>query len=437
MNFTEAEAYLNATEMHGIKPSLDRIRVLCKKMGDPQTRYPAIHVTGTNGKTSTSRMITSILMANGRKTARYTSPHLQSVTERISVDGRPISQAEFANQMERIAPLVDRTNAETGDPLSYFEVSTALAFGYFAARKVDVAVMEVGMGGRWDATNLVDTEVSVITNVAMDHVVELGPALTDIAREKVGIIKPGKPVVCGVADLDILEIVEEACLEADAPLKLFGRDFELLYQVTYGVQTERIGQAVGIKGLLREYPELFLPLLGEYQAVNSACAVAAAECYAGGLRYLSLTEVEKGLGQVRSPGRLEVVSMNPLLMLDGAHNEDGARHLAQALRNDIDYDKLILVLGILEDKDWKSILKLLVPLADTIILTRSGNDRAASVELLRGEVARLGKRPILVEEVGEAVRAARTLAEVGDLVCITGSLYTVGEAREALALPIE
>ncbi len=437
MNFTEAEAYLNATEMHGIKPSLDRIRILCRKMGDPQSRYPSIHVTGTNGKTSTSRMITSILMAGGKRVARYTSPHLQSVTERISVDGRPIGRADFTQQMERIIPLVERTNAETGDPLSYFEVSTALAFGYFAARKVDVAVMEVGMGGRWDATNLVDSRVSVITNVALDHVQELGPDLTDIAREKVGIIKPGYPVVCGVANPKILEIVEEACRTWKAPLKLLGRDFELLYHVAYGIQTEKIGQVIGIKGLLREYADLFLPLLGDYQAVNAACAVAALECYAGGPRYLSFNEVEKGLGQVRSPGRLEVASFNPLLLLDGAHNEDGARHLAQVLANDIDYERLILVLGILEDKDWRGILRLLVPLADTVILTRSSNERAASLELLRGEVSRMGKQPLLVEDVAEAVKTARTLAEVSDLVCVTGSLYTVGEARDALGLKIE
>jgi dihydrofolate synthase/folylpolyglutamate synthase len=437
VDFAEAEAHLNATEMHGIKPSLDRIRILCRKMGDPQSHYPSIHVTGTNGKTSTSRMITSVFMAQGRRVARYTSPHLQSVTERITIDGRPISRSDFAQQMERIIPLVEQTNAETGDPLSYFEVSTALAFGYFAARKVDVAVMEVGMGGRWDATNLVDSRVSVITNVALDHVQELGPELTDIAREKVGIIKPGYPVVCGVADPEILEIVEEACRTWKAPLKLLGRDFELLYHVSYGIQTEKIGQVIGIKGLLREYADIFLPLLGDYQAVNAACAVAALECYAGGPRYLSFSEVEKGLGQVRSPGRLEVVSLNPLLMLDGAHNEDGARHLAQVLANDIDYERLILVLGILEDKDWRGILRLLVPLADTIILTRSSNERAASLELLRGEVSRMGKQPMLVEDIAEAVKTARTLAEVSDLVCVTGSLYTVGEARDSLGLPIE
>ncbi len=215
---------------------------------------------------------------------------------------------------------------------------------------------------------------------------ELGPTLDDIAREKAGIIKPGIPVICGEADPEILEVLEAACIEREAPFKLLGRDFELLYQVSYGIQTEKIGQVIGIKGLLREYADVFLPLLGDYQAVNAACAVAAVECYAGGLRYLSFDDVEKGLGKVVSPGRLEVVSFNPLVLLDGAHNEDGARHLAQVLANDIDYEHLILVLGILEDKDWRGILRVLVPLADTVILTRSHNQRAAELEDLRWEV---------------------------------------------------
>jgi dihydrofolate synthase/folylpolyglutamate synthase len=297
--------------------------------------------------------------------------------------------------------------------------------------------MEVGMGGRWDATNIVDSRVSVITNIAWDHVEELGPTLADIAREKAGIIKPGVPVVCGEADPGILEVLAAAADGNGAPFKLLGRDFELLYQVSYGIQTERIGQVIGVRGLLREYADLFLPLLGDYQAVNAACAVAACECYAGGLRYLSFDDVEKGLGRAVSPGRLEAVSFNPLVLLDGAHNEDGARHLAQVLVNDIDYEHLILVLGILEDKDWRGILRVLVPLADTVILTRSCNVRAAALEDLRWEVKLMGREALLVEDVPEAVKTARTLAGVGDVVCVTGSLYTVGEARDSLNLRIE
>jgi len=432
VDFQEAEAFLDATALHGVKPSLERIELLCRKLGDPQKRFPSLHVTGTNGKTSTARMIASVLEEGGRRVGLYTSPHLHSVTERIMVDERPIRREDFASLMTRIAPLVEETDRETGDPLSYFEVSTALAFAYFAARRVDVAVVEVGMGGRWDATNLVDARVAVVTNVAMDHVEELGPTLADIAREKAGIIKPGCIAVGGALTPEALEVVEEACAEKGVSLKLLGRDFEVLYQVTLGVQTERLGQMVGIRGLFRQYADLYIPLLGDYQAVNAACAVAALEAWAGSPRRLPYEDVERGLARVSSPGRLEVVSYHPLVLLDGAHNLDGARKLARVLANDLDYERLILVLGILQDKDWRSMLEVLVPLAGEVVVTRPRNERAASLEMLAEEVRRLGKKAVEVEGVAEAVRRARTLASVSDLVCVTGSLYTVGEAREAL-----
>jgi dihydrofolate synthase/folylpolyglutamate synthase len=437
LDFEQAEAFLNATQMHGVKPSLDRITRLCRKLGDPQKSFPALHVTGTNGKTSTARMMASILRESGRRVALYTSPHLQCVTERMVVDGRPMRREDFASTMAGLAPLVRQVDEETGDPLSYFEVSTALAFAYFAARRVDVAVVEVGMGGRWDATNLVDAKVAVVTNVAMDHVEELGPKLADIAREKAGIIKPGCVAVGGALAPEALEVVQEACLEKGVPLKLLGRDFEVLYQVTLGVQTERVGQMLGIRGLFRQYADLYLPLLGDHQAVNAACAVAALEAYAGKPRYLSAVEVERGLAAASSPGRLEVASLNPLVLLDGAHNLDGALKLARVLVNDLDYERMVLVLGILEDKDWRSMLEVLVPLADTVIVTRSRNERAASMDKLAAEARRLGREVLQVEGVAEAVKRARTLAAVSDLVCVTGSLYTVGEAREALRLPAE
>ncbi len=434
MNFQDAERYLDSTDKYGIKPSLDRITRLCDKLGNPQLSYPSIHITGTNGKTSTARMISSILEAMGKRTARYTSPHLQSVTERICVNGIPISTGDFARYMEMIIPSVEETNRETGDPLSYFEISTALAFLYFASRKVDVAVVEVGMGGRWDATNLVDSRVSVITNLGYDHVEELGPSLEDIAREKVGIIKPGNIVVSGISEQGLMEIVEKACREKGCPLKLLGRDFEVLYHITYGITTEKVGQMVGIKGLYREYADIFIPLLGEYQAINAACAIAALEAFMASPRRISLEDVERGLSRVSSPGRLEVVSLNPLVLLDGAHNPDGARKLAHVLRSEIDYDKLILVLGILEDKDFRGILQILVPLADVVILTRSRSSRAAPTSTLSYEVKKMGKECYSVEDIPGAIKLARTFAEVTDLVCVTGSLYTVGEAREALKL---
>ena len=434
MNFQEAEAYLERAARHGIKPSLDRIRVLCSKLGDPQLAYPSIHITGTNGKTSTARMISSILQARGRKVARYTSPHMQSVTERMSFGERPVSRGEFASLLEEILPQVEETNLETGDPLSYFEITTAMAFVYFARRKADVGVIEVGLGGRWDATNLVRSRVQVITGVALDHLAELGNTLESIAFEKAGIIKEDSYVISAVSDATALEVISRACEEKGSGLKLLGRDFQLLYNLTYGIETGRVGQAVGVRGLLREYPELFIPLLGAHQGANAACAVAACEAWAGSLAALSAAEVEAGMRRVKSPGRLEVVSLDPLLLLDGAHNPDGAGRLAQVIANDLDFDKLILVVGILEDKEARQMLKPLLPLASTVVVTQSGDERATPARRLAAMVEGMGYECVVVEDVAEAVKFARTLAAVSDMVCVTGSLYTVGEARSALGL---
>jgi dihydrofolate synthase / folylpolyglutamate synthase len=434
VDFRAAEGYLEKSARHGIKPSLDRIRVLCSKLGDPQLKFPSIHITGTNGKTSTARMISSILEVGGRKVARYTSPHLQSVTERTCINGRPVSERDFASLLEGIIPLVEETDRESGDPLSYFEITTAMAFVHFAKRKVDVGVIEVGLGGRWDATTLVDSHLQVITGVALDHVAELGGTVEKIAFEKAGIIKEDSYVISAVSDASALEIISRTCDEKGSSLKLFGRDFQLLYNLTYGIDTGQVGQAVGIKGLLREYPQVFLPLLGEHQAVNAACAVAACETYAGSLSALSSSEVEAGMRRVKSPGRLEVVSLDPLVLLDGAHNPDGASRLAHVIRNDLDYDHLILVVGILADKDARQMLELLLPLATTIVATQSGDERATPAHALAALVKEMGYDCVVVEEVAEAVKFARTLAAVSDMVCVTGSLYTVGEARVSIGL---
>lgn len=437
MNFKEAEEYLNKAARHGIKPSLDRIRILLSKLGDPQLKYPSIHITGTNGKTSTARMISSILEVGGRKVARYTSPHMQSVTERICIDGRPVSEREFAALLERIIPQVEETDRETGDPLSYFEVTTAMAFLHFARRKVDLGVIEVGLGGRWDATNLVDSRIQVITGVALEHMAELGDTLKKIAYEKAGIIKEKSTVISAVGNREALEVISSTCRDKNSALKLFGRDFQLLYNLTYGIETGKVGQAVGLKGLLREYPEVFIPLLGEHQAINAACAVAACEAYTGSLAAISTTEVEAGMSKIGSPGRLEVVSMDPLVLLDGAHNPDGASRLAHVIRNDLDYERFILVIGILEDKDLRQMLELLLPLASTVVVTQCTDERAMPAHTLAATIEEMGYDSVVVESVAEAVKFARTLASVSDMVCVTGSLYTVGEARTAMGLQPE
>jgi dihydrofolate synthase / folylpolyglutamate synthase len=437
VNFKEAEEYLDRRGLFAIKPSLDRIVLLCERLKNPQLKYPCVHITGTNGKTSTARMIASILEVGGRKVGRYTSPHMQSVTERICINGRPISEKDFAIALDLIIPSVEEIDRETGDTLTYFEVTTAMAFLHFARRNIDVGVIEVGLGGRWDATNLVDSQVQVITGIALDHVAELGDTTAQIAMEKAGIIKEGSTVISAVGDRDALAVLEDTCRERDCDLKLLGRDFELLYNLTYGIDTGKVGQAIGIKGLLREYPEIFLPLLGEHQAINAACAAAACEAYIASPSDLSASEVEAGLRRVTSPGRLEVISLDPLVLLDGAHNPEGAARLADVISNDLDYDKLILVLGILEDKDIRQILELLLPLAATVVITQSSYERATPAHAISTMVKSMGYDCVVIEKVEEAVKFARTLASVTDMVCVTGSLYTVGEARAALGLGSE
>jgi dihydrofolate synthase/folylpolyglutamate synthase len=437
VNFEEAEEYLNKAARHGIKPSLDRIRILLSKLEDPQLKYPSIHITGTNGKTSVARMASSIMEVGGRKVARYTSPHMQSITERMCINGRPISERDFASTLGKIITQVEETDAETGDPLSYFEVTTAMAFLYFARRKVDLGIIEVGLGGRWDATNLVDSRVQVITGVALEHTAELGDTVKEIAYEKAGIIKEESTVISAVGSRDALDVISSTCRDKNSALKLFGRDFQLLYNLSYGIETGKIGQALGLKGLLREYPEVFVPLLGEHQALNAACAIAACEAYAGSPAALSLTEVEAGMRKVTSPGRLEVVSLDPLVLLDGAHNPDGASRLAHVISNDLDYDRLILVIGILEDKDVRQMLELLLPLASTVVVTQCSDERATPAHTLAAMVEEMGYDCVVVESVAEASKFARTLASVSDMVCVTGSLYTVGEARAAMGLTPE
>lgn len=435
MEFLQAERYLDAAARYGIKPGLERMRSLCNRMGNPQLAFPSIHITGTNGKTTTARAAASILEVKGKRTGRYISPHLQSVTERICVDGRLIPDADFASCMRELIPLVEATNAETGDPLSYFEISTALAFQYFANRNVDVAVIEVGMGGVWDATNLVRSQVAVITNVGLDHAAELGTEKTSIAAEKVGIIKPDSTVITAEVDPVILKMVREKCEAERAELRVLGRDFKVLYNVSYGVGSGKIGQVFGMRGLLRQYDQLYLPLLGEFHINNAACAVAAVEAFLGNRKNLSPEDVEKGLSRMASPGRLEVVAFDPVLILDGAHNPDGASKLAAVLENDLDFENLFLVVGILEDKDYAEMLDILVPLADTVIVTRSNNPRAAPAETLRRLVEdKFKKQCETVGTIPEAIKRAKTLASVSDLICVTGSLYTVGEARDALGL---
>lgn len=431
MTYQEALDYLNSETAEGIKPDLTRITYLCERLGDPQLDYATVHVAGTNGKTTTARMVAAVLHRVGYQVGVYTSPHLISYTERIVIDGTEIAEADFAGAVERLIPHLDETNrqAATGR-VTQFEALTALAFLLFREKNIDCGVIETGMGGTWDATNMIQPEVAVITNIALEHTDRLGDTLEEIAAEKAGVVKARLTCITGIEEPAIRRIVEERCAAAGAPIKILGRDFRVI-----GVEgaADR-SQRVSIAGLFARYDDLVVPLAGEYQATNAALAVACCEAFlAKQDRAGELPKVlPEALATVQSPGRLEVVQENPMVVLDGAHNPAGARELASALKSAFDYDRLILVVSILADKDVDSILRELVPLANTVVVTQAASDRAVDADALADKVSRLTSEFSVEREVAGGIGQAIRRAGPRDLVLVTGSLYTVGEAKQYL-----
>jgi len=430
LKYSEAIDYLDSKVVLGVKPSLDRIRVACRLMDDPQNEFDSIQVTGTNGKTSVSSMIAGILKECGLKTGLFTSPHLETVRERVSVNGRLIPANRFAETMTDIRPVIEKAEREVGERLSYFELVTAVAYYYFQRERIDVAVLEAGMGGRWDSTNVVDSDVAVITNIELEHVNELGRTREKIAFEKAGIINEGAVVVTAEGTRDILMVLAERCREAGAELKVFGRDFKLDYLLPYRVAGEPLAQYMSVRGLEeREFKDIKLHLLGKHQAVNAACAVAASQAYAGPREKTDVDAFRRALEASNVSGRLDVLSKLPLIVADGAHNVSGVDRLAATLPDEFDYDYLVVVVSILEDKDARSMLKLLGAVADELILTENRNARSIRAEKL-GNYCRMDKIKHRIEpDFVKAMSAARDIAGRGGMVCATGSLYTVSEAR--------
>lgn len=318
------------------QPSLDRIRALVDLLGEPQRAYPVIHVTGTNGKTSTSRMIDTLLRAFNLRTGRYTSPHVESVTERISIDGEPISVARFVETYDDVAPYVRLVDAQQPVRMSYFEVLVGMAYAAFADAPVDVAVVEVGMGGAWDATNVADGQVAVVTPISLDHTHYLGDTTEQIAREKAGIIKPGTLAILAQQPLDAAQVLLRRAVEVDATVAREGLEFGVLRRdVAMG------GQLLRLQGLGGVYDEVFLPLHGAHQAHNASCALAAVEAFFGGKQQLDADVVRQAFATVTSPGRLEVVRRGPTVLLDAAHNPAGARATAEALTEAFTFTRLV------------------------------------------------------------------------------------------------
>jgi dihydrofolate synthase / folylpolyglutamate synthase len=423
VRFEEALAELESRQPERMVPDLSRITALAELLDDPELAYPTIHVTGTNGKTTTARIAMSIACAQGLTTGLYTSPHLLSVTERLQVCGRPIEEDEFAEEYEHLLPYLQAID-ERGERVTYFEALTALAYLWFADKPVSLAVFEVGMGGTWDATNLVAGDVAVLCPIALDHP-ELGSTVEQVATEKAGIIKPGKTVVSREQPDEAMRVIDARCEEYEAALLLEGRDFELLER-----RPAVGGQQLAVRTPMGEYTGLFLPLFGEHAARNAAAALTAVETLFG--RGLSADAVRAALAASSSPGRLEVVGRQPLVVLDGAHNPAGARALAATLREAFTWERLFLVLAISANKDVEGIVRELVPFADGVYATRNRSERSAEVERTRAAAAALGADVREAPSVRDAIDAARADAGEGDLIVVTGSLYTVADARRAL-----
>jgi len=425
VNFREALADLDGRIIERMVPDLDRIRALSDLLGHPEQAYPAIHITGTNGKTTTAAVATQLLRASGLSVGTYTSPHLHAVTERIAYDGQPIPERDFADTYTYLQPFLTRVDA-IGERVTWFETLTMLAELWFADRAVDVAVVEVGMGGTWDATNLVRGDVAVITEVTLDHP-ELGSTPAEIAREKAGIIKPGAVVVTSNTDEAVLDVLRHASDEAGAELRLWGND-HVLEQELLAVG----GQAIDARVREQRFESLFLPLYGDALARDAVMGLAGVRAFLGD-RELDEALVAEAFSRVRSPGRLEVVSRQPLVVLDGAHNPAAAESLAAGLRRSFHYGRLIVVASVLADKDVAGVLHPLAGDAALVVATQNASPRAAPADRIAKEATLAGAGAVeTVATVEAAVALARQRANDDDCICVTGSLYTVAEARTAL-----
>jgi dihydrofolate synthase/folylpolyglutamate synthase len=430
MKYSEAVDYLDGRIVLGVKPSLDRISALAKLMGAPQKAYDAIQVTGTNGKTSVSHMASAILQACGFRVGLFTSPHLETVRERISVNGKLITANKFAGTLAEIMPLVEKAEKKAGEPLTYFEVVTAVAYSYFEREGIDVAVLEAGMGGRWDATNVVVSKVAVITNVGIDHVEELGRTRPKIAGEKVGIINKGAVLITAESSSNILRLITRRCKEVGAEMKLFGRDFRLGFVIPYRVPGEPPSQYISVRGLDGvEFKDMKLPMIGKHQAVNAACAVAASQAYTDPLERTDAGAFKRALESSGIPGRLEILSEKPLVVVDGAHNVQGAERLASTLLEEFDYKRLVMVVSILEDKDARGILRILGAVATDLIVTENRNPRSFSAKRLGVFCGMEGIKHRVEPDFPSAMRLGYNIAKQDGLICVAGSLYTVSEAR--------
>lgn len=413
-----------------IAPTLDRIQALVDALGSPQLSYPTIHVAGTNGKTTTSRMIDSLLFSMGLRTGRFTSPHLETYRERIAINGEPIDPKELIFAYNDIAAYFDFIDSRFDNPISFFEAVTALAFAAFAEHPIDIGIIEVGMGGEWDATNVVKADVSVITPIGLDHMEYLGNTLTEIASTKAGIIKEGGFAVLSQQEPEVaVELLRKAA-EVGAEVAREGIEYSVISRaVAIG------GQLVTIQGLKGVYDDIFIPLHGKHQASNAAAALVAVEVFFGE-NELDIDAVREGFAQVRSPGRCEVIHRDPTIILDAAHNPHGSIALYHTLDSEFTFDEVIGVVAVMGDKDARGILVNFEKFMDSIIVTKNSSHRAMEVsdlEQLAIEIFgadRVNSSPDLEAALEKALKdSARPLSDESLGIVVTGSVVTVGEAR--------
>ncbi len=435
---------------HSVDPSLERIKSLVTLLGDPQRAYPVIHVTGTNGKTSTARMIETLLRARGLRTGLFTSPHLSYVGERICVDGQPLDAERFVEAYDELKPYLDVVDATHEVPLSFFEVLTGMAFSVFADAPVDVCVLEVGMGGTWDNTNVADGAVAVVTPISLDHVRYLGSTVAEIAADKSGIIKPGAIAVLAVQPPAAAEVLLRRVADVGATVAREGLEFGVV-----GRELAVGGQQLEIRGLLGDYPDLYLPLFGAHQAGNLACAMAAVEAFArtpadsergdGEPAALGPDIVRRAVATMTSPGRLEVIRRSPVVLVDAAHNPGGMAASVAALTEAFSFTDLIAIIAIAEDKDVAGILDELEPVAAHLVVTANSSARSmAPAALAEVAAAVFGPdRVTVADRLDDAIELGVALADEADAaaeggpgkagVLITGSVITAGDARVLLS----
>lgn len=437
-DFAKVEAELARRGFTRMVFDIGKIEQLLDLLGSPHRAYPSIHLTGTNGKTSTARMVDALLRAFGLRTGRYTSPHLESVRERISLDGEPVSEERFVAIYREVAPLAELVDQRSSEPLTYFDMTTALAFAAFADAPVDVAVVEVGLGGAEDSTNVLQAGVSVITPIGLDHTEWLGDRIEDIALAKAGILHKGTTAILAAQEEEAARPILERCAEVDATIAREGSEFGVLRRsLAVG------GQMLTLQGLGGVYDEVFLPLHGAHQAQNAAVALAAVEAFlgAGAKRQLDADLVREGFATVTSPGRLERVRTAPTILLDGAHNPHGMAATVATLQEEFSFSRLVAVVSTLSDKDAAAMLELLEPVVEQVVVTGNSSSRATPVNELAAVAREVfgADRVRIAATMPDAIEAAVQLAEAdveGELegigVLVTGSLVTVADARRLL-----